>query len=153
MIKVESTRLGELKIGANNIYTFKNGLPGFEDEKKFALIPLEDDSPFAYLQSLQTPELTFALVNPFQYFPDYEFKADLEEHSNLEISPENKPYIYTIANIPKNIRDMTINLAAPIVFDPESCTAVQIIIQTEHKYDRKQRLFTEEENAGEKSEE
>ena len=61
---VESVRFGTLDIDEQNIIRFPEGLPGFQAEKAFAFIPYGPQSPFAFLQSVNQPELTFLVVEP-----------------------------------------------------------------------------------------
>lgn len=51
-MKIESTRFGELEVAEEQIINFPHGIPGFPDEKTFAYILQDDESPFLF-SSLQ----------------------------------------------------------------------------------------------------
>ena len=37
---------GEIRIDEGQIISFENGLPGFNEETQFVVLPLSEDSPF-----------------------------------------------------------------------------------------------------------
>ena len=54
-MQIKSTRFGEFEVPEDLVVQFPEGLPGFEDQKQFAFLPYtveEDNSPFAYMQSV-----------------------------------------------------------------------------------------------------
>ena len=56
------------------------GLNGFEQLHRYALL-IDDDSPVEWLQSVEQPQLAFALLEPFVFYPDYGFElADRDWH-------------------------------------------------------------------------
>ena len=59
---VQSTRFGELDVPDGQILDFSQGIMGFPEEKRFALMEYKPDSPFYFLQSLADPDLTFLLI-------------------------------------------------------------------------------------------
>ena len=73
-MQIQTALFGELTISESDIINFPEGLPGFKAEKKFILIPLEEDSPFFYLQSIKEAELCLLLADPFTFFTDYQIK-------------------------------------------------------------------------------
>ena len=78
MIKVSTSRFGEIEVDEKKIVHFKNGIPAFEDEHEFIILPYEDDSPYYFMQSIKSPDLAFLLTIPFLFFPDYTFEIDDE---------------------------------------------------------------------------
>lgn len=137
---IESTRLGQLEVDIENIISFPKGLPGFETEKEFALLPCETNSPFAFLQSVVDPDLTFLIVEPFSFFQDYEFSLDDEIVSCLRLSKENMPRIFNIVTIPERAEEMTANLLAPVVINPTQRIAQQIVLEKTN-FTTRHRLF------------
>lgn len=68
-MQIQTAVFGEVSISATDIIHFPEGLPAFEAEKKFILIPLDEESPFFYLQSTQTPDVCLLTADPFVFFP------------------------------------------------------------------------------------
>lgn len=127
-MKIESTRFGELDVAQENIFKFPHGIPGFPDEKNFVLIPLNEESPFAYLQSTTEANLTFLLADPFAFFKDYEFILEDKIAGELELSQENLPQVFLIATVKEKLADMTVNRMAPIVINGLAHTGRQVIL-------------------------
>lgn len=140
---IYSTRLGEVDVPDDEIIHFECGLPGFPDEKKFALLPYLKESPFAFLQSVTEPNLTFLVVDPFAYFHDYKFELDEQIAQEMGLSAENYPQIVSIVSVPTVWREMTANLLAPIVINVQSRKGTQIVLEKSN-YTTRHRLFSNE---------
>ena len=129
MIKVQTMRFGEIQVDQKDIYRFVKPLPGFEQEIEFAVLPTGQED-FLYLQSTQTPELTFLLTQPFTFFPEYIFDLDDAAQQDLQIHAEVDVQVYSIVKIEKNTEDILINLTAPLVFNVNKNLAKQYIINS-----------------------
>lgn len=138
---IHSTRLGKIEFSETDKLTFPDGLPGFADEKEFALLP-ETDSPFAFLQSLHEPDLTFLLVDPFAFYADYTFELSDEMVGKLALTDANPPQVWCIVTVPQQARDMTANLLAPILMNRKDNVARQHVMEPP-KYTTRHRLFPE----------
>ena len=127
-MQIQTALFGELTISESDIINFPEGLPGFKAEKKFILIPLEEDSPFFYLQSIKEAELCLLLADPFTFFTDYQIKLSDVVLQQLEIPKEDPPLIVlTILTIPGDFKKATANLMAPVVINIEKKLGLQFI--------------------------
>lgn len=133
---------GVIEAEQNDILHFQNGIPGFLDEKSFILLKLDQDSPFYILQSTETAELGFVIVNPFQFFTTYEFDLSDNDKTQLKLTSEQDVAIYTILNVKDPFEHSTANLQAPIVLNTKNNEAKQIILNNP-RYQTKQSLFSE----------
>lgn len=141
MRKVNTSRFGELEIDEKRVIHFSNGIPAFEDEHEFIILPYDEESPYYFMQSLKTSDLAFLLTIPFLFFPDYTFEVDDETLNELEITEDSTLSYYTLITIPNHsIRYMTTNLLAPVVLNTSNMKAKQIVLDTT-KYTTKERLF------------
>ena len=148
MRKVTTSRFGELEIEEKRIIHFKDGIPAFEDEHEFIILPYDEESPYYFMQSLKTPDLAFLLTIPFLFFPDYTFEIDDETVDELNIEKSDKVSYYTLVTIPNySIRYMTANLLAPIVLNTKNMNAKQIILEKTN-YTTKERLFPDPKKGG-----
>ena len=138
---VHSTRLGEIEFSETDKITFPDGLPGFADERDFALLP-EPDSPFAFLQSLQEPALTFLLADPFAFFSDYSFQLNDETIAKLALTDANPPQVWCVVTVPEQVVTMTANLLAPLLINRKDNLAIQHVIENA-KYTTRHRLFAQ----------
>ena len=148
MKKINTVRFGELEIDENKIVRCEDGLPAFEDEHEFLILPYESDSPYTFLQSAKTPELAFLLAIPYVFFPDYEFQLDDDVEKKLDIQSADDILLYVLLTIPGGrIADMTANLMAPLVINKRTFQGKQVVLE-KSKYTTKHRLFKEEKKEG-----
>lgn len=111
------------------VLNFPAGIPGLPPElKKFELLALAADSPFFFLQSLQDENTAFILVNPFFFFPNYEFELPDEEAAALGISSPEQIAVFCIVNASRGLKNATVNLLAPVVVSVATGTARQVVL-------------------------
>jgi len=139
-MKIQSTRFGEMEISIENILKLDQGIPGFPDESEFAFLPYEENSPFAFLQSTHNANLTFLLVEPFSFLPEYTFELSEEWSKEIGVSTENPPQIFNIVSIREPLQQSTVNLLAPVVVNWRDRKAKQIILE-KVEYTTKHLLF------------
>ena len=143
MRKVYTSRFGEIEVDEQKIVHFKNGIPAFEEEHEFIILPYDEESPYYFMQSLRSPDLAFLLTIPFIFFPEYTFEIDEETEKELDITNRDEIFYYTMVTIPNgSIRYMTANLLAPIVLNSKNMHAKQVVLEKSN-YTTKHRLFPE----------
>ena len=143
MREIATNRFGLLEVEESKIVHFPKGIPAFEEEHEFVIIPYEEESPYFFLQSAQRGELAFLLTEPFVFFSDYTVEIDDATINELEIKNHENVEIYTILTIPNgSVRYMTANLLAPIIINTENMQAKQIVMDKSN-YKTKHRLFPE----------
>ena len=143
MRKVSTSRFGEIEVDEKKIVHFKNGIPAFESEHEFIILPYEENSPYYFMQSVNSPDLAFLLTIPFLFFPDYTFEIDDETIAELDIKNYDNVFYYSMITIPNgSIRYMTANLLAPVVLNSDNMQAKQVVLEKSN-YTTKHRLFPE----------
>ena len=143
MRKITTLRFGELEIEEQDVVRFADGIPAFEDEHEFVVLPYEEGTPYMFLQSMMTPELAFLMTDPFVFFPDYSFELDDENMEKLEIKTMDDVLVCTLISIPRSgVADMTTNRLAPVVINRHTMQAKQIVLE-KTQYTTKHRLFPE----------
>ncbi|SDK87205.1 MULTISPECIES: flagellar assembly protein FliW [unclassified Paenibacillus] len=140
MIKIHTSMWGEVEVQDEEVYQFPKGLPGFDEETEFALIPWED-TPFSYLQSAREPGLAFLLVNPFTFVPDYNFELGEVDKEELEIIEQVS--VYSMVTIHSQANKSTMNLLAPLVLNPEQHIGKQIVLH-QSSYDTRHLIWAED---------
>ena len=143
MRKINTLRFGELEIEDQDVVRFADGIPAFEDEHEFVVLPYEEGTPYMFLQSMTTPELAFLMTDPFVFFPDYSFELDDENMEKLAINSMDDVLVCTLISVPRSgVADMTTNLLAPVVINRHTMQARQIVLE-KTQYTTKHRLFPE----------
>jgi flagellar assembly factor FliW len=126
------------------IFHFPQGLPGFETHHDFQFIP-EEEAPLAHLISIKEDKVGFILLRPEAYFPEYLKEIDVDEESIkiLNISMDNPVDVWVILTLHRQeMANTTVNLRAPILFNPTEGIGTQVILNDD-RYLTRQPLFTE----------
>ena len=128
MIKVTTTRFGDIEVNESDVIELPAGLIGFPDLKKYILLDHDKESPFKWLQSLDDGAIAFVLINPLLFKPDYTVEVTEAEVSDLTIQAEEDAVISVIVTMPSNPQNMTANLKAPLVFNLKNRKGKQVIL-------------------------
>lgn len=128
-----ATRLfGEIEIDESKIITFEDGIIGFPDMKKFTLIfdeEKEGRSSISWLQSMDEPEIAFPVMDPLFVCETYNPSVEEELLKNLGTIKEDNLYVLVTVTVPQNIKELAVNLKAPIVINTDTRKASQIIVE------------------------
>lgn len=128
-----ATRLfGEIEIDESKIITFEDGIIGFPDMKKFTLIfdeEKEDRPSISWLQSMDEPEIAFPVMDPLFVCEAYNPSVEDELLKNLGTIKEDNLYVLVTVTVPQDIKELAVNLKAPIVINTDTRKASQIIVE------------------------
>ncbi|GAA0121415.1 flagellar assembly protein FliW [Clostridium faecium] len=140
-MELNSKHHGVIRYNEEDVIFFKNGLPGFENLKKFIIFPLKDNDSFTVIHSIDD-DLGIILISPFMVKEDYEFKLNENVIDELKITEPTDVMVYTTVTLNSNIEKITTNLKAPIIINRFSKLGKQIIIDNE-SYKIKEPIFKE----------
>ncbi|WP_336636186.1 flagellar assembly protein FliW [Lysinibacillus fusiformis] len=133
-MKITTKFLGEIEIEKQEILTFEQGLLGFEDYKKFILLPIDANLPLVLLQSVDQMEIGFIIAYPFVFKKDYSFDISEEDREQLQIEKEEDALVYAVVTIKETFQDSTINLLAPLIINMDKKLGKQIVLQDNKHY-------------------
>lgn len=143
---IHSQTLGDIDIDPAHIIQFPEGIPAFEEEKEFILLPLEE-GPFCYLQAIKNDKLCLLMADPFVFFPGYQIDLPDEEIEEIGTDePEKNLLVYTIITVPEDFRQATANLMAPIIINMSRKKGLQFI-SSKSDYKTKHLLFPADKKA------
>ncbi len=129
MIKVKTSRFGEIEVNDTDLIELPSGLIGFPELKRYVLLDHDrQESPFKWLQSLDDGAIAFVLINPLLFKPDYTVEVTEVEVCDLELKNEEDAVISVIVTIPSNPQNMTANLKAPLVFNLGNRRGKQLVL-------------------------
>lgn len=105
-------------------------MPGFPDDARFALVRLDDDGVLHGFRSLDSDDLQFVVVPPAPFFPDYAPEIGDDVVSELGIAPEaaGDVLVLLVVRAGASLADTTVNLRAPLVVNPATRRASQVIL-------------------------
>lgn len=124
--RVETDRFGPIDVEADCLFAFPVPLPGFEGTPRFALLRLETSRPLFWLHSTEGSEVCLAVVDPWDYFPDYQPNFDPKSLQELDVGDDDEIAIYCV--VAPHREGLCVNLAAPIVLFPRLGLGQQLIL-------------------------
>jgi flagellar assembly factor FliW len=113
------------------VITFAMPMPGIPDLRNFVLVQLDECALLFSLTSIDTPQLRFVVVPPAPFFPDYAPEIDIDSLSALGTPRDKMDRLLVLLVISAggpSPSDATANLLAPIVVDPDTRRAVQLVL-------------------------
>ncbi|WP_062237769.1 flagellar assembly protein FliW [Fictibacillus sp. FJAT-27399] len=131
---------GDIEIEQKDVITFEHGIPGFEEETEFVILPFED-TPFSILQSVTTPGLAFVTADPFTYFPGYDFTLPESVVNGLAIKEQQDVFVQVIVTLRDELKESTANLQAPVIINKMKSLGKQVVLN-DNQYTSRHLIFT-----------
>ena len=127
-LKVATTRFGEIEVEAGAVITFPQGLVGLPQLNRFVLI--DGKGPFRWLQSLDSPDATFVVIDSDDVVTDYAINPSREDLGIVVVGEEPAPLCaLLIVTIPRESPErMTANLMAPLIVNTDRRLGVQAVL-------------------------
>jgi flagellar assembly factor FliW len=121
---------------------FPNGILGFEEYVRFLLIGDDQTYPAWALQSAEDSWVSFTMVDPLAFFPDYSARLSDADKTVLHFEPGDTLQVLCVVSVPENPNAATANLLAPIVINRRTNLGRQVVL-SDSAYSVRQRLFVE----------
>ena len=147
---ISTKHFGEIKYEESSIITFPDGLPGFQENTRYILLDNEDaeDDMFRWLQCVDNAEIALAIMDVYPVIQDYNPMVDEEALADLGDLSGNPLEIYNVCVIPEDLRQMRVNLKAPIIINPATRIGKQVVVQND-EYKVRHHIFNDvQEEAG-----
>ena len=126
-MEIETKAIGKVAITEEQKLTLPEGLIGFEEYTKYALIDSEYE-PFVWLQSLEEKNLAFLIVDPFLFCEEYEIDVDDGTLASIGIDSPAKVTVMAIITIPASGSPVTANLQGPLIINKDQGIAKQVVL-------------------------
>lgn len=133
-MKFHSTQFGMQEVDPESILTFPKGMPGFEGSTRYKLFHDDQEQQVVvhWLQSIDEPDVTFALVDPAVFGLNYEFSLTDEEEQLLKMESVDDIAVLLIAYKPQPDADSKANINAningPIVLNTRARLGMQKVL-------------------------
>lgn len=141
-MKVNTKFFSELEFEEKDIITFDDGIPGFPDLKNYIIIYDNSNQYFSYLQAVDEKNVCFIITSPFNIMPDYSVEITDDLAKKLEVEDEKDIILLSIVTIPEDMRQMTVNMKAPLLVNLKKKKALQELMDDE-RYQIKHRIVKE----------
>ncbi len=132
MIKIKTSRFGDIEIAGDKTITFPNAIPGFSGLKRFVLLDHDAEGLFKWLQSVDEPDLAFLLSPPNYFKADYRLPDKAYPITSIAVKSQDEVVVMTMVCVPKDDNSyFTLNFKGPIVFNYSNMMAIQYIVDTD----------------------
>lgn len=128
-MQLRTTRFGDIDVPDGSVITFTQPIIGFQEYRRFVLLPGPADSAVTWLQSTESGELAFLLMNPKDVVPDYGFHLGQHELAELAVSTQSELDIYTILVVSEDVAKVRTNLKAPILINTRQRLGKQTVLE------------------------
>jgi flagellar assembly factor FliW len=146
-MEIMTKTYGKLDINEKQQVNFPKGLLGFSDFSLYAIID-SSQPPFFHLQSLEDPGLSFIILSPDVFRPDFTLDIDPQELDDLKWEEDEELLVMAIVTIPRDGKPMTANLQGPLVINRNKRIGKQVI-QTGSKWLTRHNIIEEMSTMGE----
>ena len=135
-VRLVTSRFGAIDVDPASVLAVPDGIPGFPDLRRVALLacgsvpgfpPVAGQHTMFWMQDLDDGDLAFLCIQPWVPFPDYEIDID---ESALGIASQDDVAVLAIVTVRRGDGQVTMaaNLRAPIVVDTGRGIARQVIL-------------------------
>ena len=143
---IETRDFGPIEIQEDEVIHFPDGIYGFDDSKRFALLNTGSAAGMMHLQCVDSPTPRFIVLDPFLILEDYAPEIPPEAMNKLRVESLEALSLLVIAVIPKDFRTSTVNLKSPIAINFKEHLGMQVILGN-RDYSVRFRLFNHERTA------
>ena len=128
-MKFHTIRFGEVDIEEDRIITIKEGPHGFPRCTKWAFMPEDRAEPFKMFQSLDNASLAFVTIAASFVRRDFHINVPEDTLKALKADSVDGMEVFCICCMAKEACDITVNLMGPVVFNPNTNLAEQVITE------------------------
>lgn len=128
LMKLASGIYNRITTNNEEIITFLDSIPGFNDIRRFIFLYSKENWPFIIMQSVENENLAFITINPWEVLDDYEFEISDLVKNKLEIESSEDILVLAICNLREKFKNMTANLVAPVVINFKKRLGKQVIL-------------------------
>lgn len=145
---LETHDYGLITYEEDDLLEFPDGLFGFPELKYYLPLSLcedgeEDGGVILLLQSTQDINVSFAVINPLVFVPDYAPVLTSDELSHLGVENGNEISFYVICIVQTDYLENTVNLKCPLAINSVTRTGMQVVLDhPAYGYRHKLRSFS-----------
>ena len=121
-----ATSFGTFDVDEADVLTFPQGVPGFEDCRRFVLLASPAIAPLQCLQAVGERQPSFVAIDPRRVVPDY--SCPIGEADGERLGRRDGMPLVWLALVSLDAAGVaTVNLRAPVVINPQTMLGCQIV--------------------------
>ncbi|UCD35223.1 MAG: flagellar assembly protein FliW [Nitrospiraceae bacterium] len=125
MIKVQTSRFGELAVREDRVVSFPSGLIGLPRLQRFFLID-HKDTPLSWLQAVDDPDIAFIVASPTLIVQDYSLNLDSSVKKYIEL--QNDDDLAVLVTVRVEGDDVIANFQGPLAINSRTMKGVQVVL-------------------------
>jgi flagellar assembly factor FliW len=111
------------------VLTFSEPMPGFPRYRDYALVAADGTGLILWLQAVDPDGPRFLMIPAASFFPDYVPALPGSVVAELELGGASDARLYCVVTVPRgDVSAATANLRAPVVVNPVSGRAQQVVL-------------------------
>jgi flagellar assembly factor FliW len=134
ILETEATATSALDPGTR--VRLPEGMVGLPETTEFELVSSEESLPIMWLRSTGADRLSFPVVEPGPWVPDYTLELNDADAAFLgDPSTARAPLVLTVLTVRSlSTQKATINLVGPIVINRQTLTGKQVLLANSERY-------------------
>jgi flagellar assembly factor FliW len=120
------TRFGTFPVDEGSVIDFAEGLPGFEQTRKFVLLSSPELAPLHLLHHVEGPAASFLAVDPRLVLPSYRTVLGAGDRARLGVADDSSLLWLALVTMDA-CQGPSVNLRAPIVVNPARMLGFQVM--------------------------
>ncbi len=128
-MQLDTSRFGTLQFEDDTIITFTQPIIGFQEFRRFVLLPGPPDSVVKWLQSTDSGDLAFLLMDPRQVVADYRVEIGAHDLTELAATGLDELEVHSLLVVPEDPAKVRTNLKAPILINLKQRLAKQVVLE------------------------
>ena len=109
--------------------SFTQPIIGFQEYRRFVHLPGPEDSVVSWLQSTESPDLAFLLMDPRHVVMDYQVSLSQHDLAELAASSLEEVSVFTLLVVPEDPSKVRTNLKAPILLNFKHRLGKQTVLE------------------------
>jgi len=123
---IRTSRFGQLEVDEERLIQFEDGILGFPDQHRYALVQTGEGSGFYWLQSVEAEDLAFVVCDPRLFVADYQVPVKIEDLRTMGLDSPQGAQVFVIVNKVNEL--LTGNFQGPLVVNVENRCAKQLVL-------------------------
>lgn len=128
-MQIRTSRFGILDVDPDAVITFTQPIIGFQEFRRFVLLPGPPDSVITWLQSTESEDLAFILMDPRDIYPSYQVQLSKHELSELAVQSPEELSVFSLVVVPQDPTKVRTNLKAPVLINKKHRLGKQTVLE------------------------
>ncbi|MFO0775921.1 MAG: flagellar assembly protein FliW [Nitrospiraceae bacterium] len=129
MLTVKTSKFGVIQVAPELLLTLPAGLIGFPECTRFVVLDHDRPAPFKWLQSVDSPDLAFAIMDPSDLSCGYSITLSEDDARALHPQDDDQYAVFVILTVRSaEVDGTTANLRGPVLVNVRTRIGKQVVL-------------------------